>query len=87
MQKYLDSGIKQSSSNNVEQLIFRLLSKIASTYNLEEQVREKFIKDQYTYVGKLLSYDAYSSSKDTLEIAARIKKKRSHLFFLITNNF
>ncbi|RNA07269.1 gamma-tubulin complex component 3 -like protein [Brachionus plicatilis] len=75
MQKTLDSTGKQSNSNNVEQLIFRLLSKIASTYNLNEQVRYKFVKDQFTYVGKLLSYDAYSSSKDTLEIAARIKKK------------
>lgn len=80
MKKYLDSGIKQSNPNNIEQLIFRLLSKIASTYNLEEQVKHKFIKDQYTYVGKLLSYDAYSSSQDTLEIAARIKKKCSRFF-------
>jgi len=75
--------LDSQSSNNVEQLILRLCSKIASINNLNERSKEDFLNSSYAYVVKLFCSDAYSPVYETFEVSQKIKKKRNfyNLFF------
>ncbi len=82
-----------NSNNYVEQLKNRLISKIASTNNLNEKFKQQFFDEQFTFVPKLFSYDAYSSSLDTLELLKKSRKNvtcnnliNTLLFTLLINN-
>lgn len=60
--------------NNVEQLIFRLCSKIAAVNNLTDRSKEDFINKSYAYLVKMFCSDAYTPTYDAFEVSQKIKK-------------
>ena len=62
------------SKNNVEQLIYRLCSKIASVNNLNDKLKEEFINKSYAYLVKLFCSDAYTPTYDAFDLSHKIKK-------------
>ena len=62
--------------NNIEKLVYRLCSKVATINNLSERARDDFLDKCYAYVVKLFCSDAYTPVYDTFEVSQKIKKKR-----------
>jgi hypothetical protein len=73
------------SSNNINDLVLNLCSKIASTNNLNDQIKEDFVKNNYSYIVKLFGSDSYCPVYDAFEVSQKIKKKRCY-FFQIKKN-
>ena len=64
-----------NNKNNVEELIFSLCSKIASSSQLGDEIKAEFTSSSYAYMLKLFCSDAYTPSLDTFEVSHKIKKK------------
>ena len=84
------------NKNNVEELIFSLCSKIASSSQLGDEIKAEFTNSSYAYMLKLFCSDAYTPSLDTFEVSHKIKKKckilkpylnKAHSTFFIQSNF
>lgn len=72
------------SMNNIEKLVYRLCSKVASINNLNnEKSRDDFLNKSYAYMVKLFCSDAYTPVYDTFEVSQKIKKKRKSIFGLL----
>jgi hypothetical protein len=72
--RYQQSQQSKHSKNNIEQLIYRLCSKIASVNNLNDKLREDFINKSYAYLVKLFCSDAYTQTYDAFDLSQKIKK-------------
>jgi hypothetical protein len=73
VQQQTNSLLRQSK-NNIEQLIYRLCSKIASVNNLNEKLKDEFINKSYAYLVKLFCSDAYTPTYDAFDLSHKIKK-------------
>lgn len=71
---FIKTSTKSNTSNNVEQLVHRLVLKIASVNNLNDKLKEEFVNKKYAYIVKLFCSDAFAGVFDAFEVSEKIKK-------------